>query len=120
MGAYSFLSRKVGEKVAEEMIQNGKIYTAAELYDMGIVNKLADDRRSKEELLNYIKSETSAQRVQDAICKVRQCVNPIQLDELRHITDIWVDLTLRLSPSDINKMERFVKAQRRRFERVRS
>ena len=43
MGSMSFLSRKIGFGRAERMILSGKIYTAEELYDMGVVDVLAED-----------------------------------------------------------------------------
>jgi DSF synthase len=49
------------------------------------------------------------------MCRIRQRVSPIPLDELRDITDLWVETTLRLSSSDITKMQRFVSAQQRRL-----
>ena len=118
MGAYSFLSRRVGPKLAEEMMQNGKIYTAAEMYEMGIINQLADDGCGKEAAINYIKADLPTYAMRNSMCRIRQCVNPIQLDELRDITDLWVEMTLRLSPSDISKMQRFLTAQQRRLEKV--
>ena len=118
MGAYSFLARRVGPKLTEEMMQNGKIYTAAEMHEMGIVNQLADDGHGKEAALNYIKADLPTYALRNAICRVRECVNSVQLDELRDITDLWVELTLRLSSSDISKMQRFVSAQQRRLDKV--
>jgi len=118
MGAYSFLARRVGPKLTEEMMQNGKIYTAAEMHEMGIVNQLADDGHGKEAALNYIKADLPTYTLRNAICRVRECVNSVQLDELRDITDLWVELTLRLSSSDIGKMQRFVSAQQRRLDKV--
>lgn len=117
MGAYSFLSRRVGPRLAEEMVQNGNIYTATEMYEMGIVDQLADDRCGKETVMNYINAPRPTYTMRNALCRIRQCVNPVRLDELRQITDLWVDMTLRLSPADINKMERFISAQRRRLEK---
>ena len=38
MGAYSFLSRKVGRRTTDELITSGAIYTARQLYDMGVVD----------------------------------------------------------------------------------
>ena len=118
MGAYSFLARRVGPKLAEELMQNGKIYTAAEMHEMGIVNQLADDGCGKEAILNYIKADMPTYAMRNAMCRVRECVNPVQLEELRAITDLWVETTLRLSPSDIGKMQRFVSAQQRRLDKV--
>lgn len=118
MGAYSFLSRRIGPKLAEEMIQNGKIYSAAEMHEIGIVNHLADDGCGKEAAVNYIKADAPTYATRHAMCRIRQRVNPIQLDELRDITDLWVETILRLSPSDMNKMQRFVSAQQRRLAKA--
>lgn len=118
MGAYSFLARRVGPKLAGEMMQNGKIYTAAEMYEIGVVNQLADDGCGKEAVLNYIKADLPTYAVRNAMCRARECVNPLPLDELRNITDFWVETTLQLSPSDIGKMQRFVSAQQRRLDKV--
>src|SRR5262249_17404712 len=43
MGAYSLLARRLGMKRAEDMIFSGRIYTAAELHEMGVVDVLVDD-----------------------------------------------------------------------------
>jgi DSF synthase len=115
MGAYSLLARRAGPALAEKMMQNGKIYTAAELYEMGIVHQLADDSRGKEVLLNSIKAGSPSYVQRKAICRIRQYVNPIELNELRKITDLWVDMALQLSPSDLKKMQRFAAAQQRRY-----
>ena len=43
MGAYSFLSRKIGRRAAEEMIVSGTIYGARQLFDLGVVDVLTPD-----------------------------------------------------------------------------
>jgi DSF synthase len=42
MGAYSLLSRRVGTSVAERIILSGKLFTAEELFDMGVIDILAE------------------------------------------------------------------------------
>jgi DSF synthase len=116
MGAYSFLARRVGPRLAEEMMQNGKIYSAEEMHEMGIVNQLADDGCGKQAVADFVKADLPTYAMRDAMCRIRQCIDPVKLDELRDITDMWVETTLRLSPSDISKMQRFVSAQRRRLD----
>src|SRR4030095_4777624 len=44
MGAYSFLSRKVGRRITEELVTSGKMYSARELYDMGVVDVITATR----------------------------------------------------------------------------
>jgi len=115
MGAYSLLARRAGPALAEKMMQDAKIYTATEMYEVGLVNQLADDFRGKEVLLDYIKASSPSHAQRKAICRIRQCVNPIELNELRKITDLWVDMALQLSSSDLKKMQRFAAAQQRRW-----
>ena len=55
MGALSFLSRKIGMVLAEKMVRSGKIYTGEELYQMGVVDVLAEDGQGEYALNNWIK-----------------------------------------------------------------
>lgn len=50
MGAYSFLSRRLSPSRADEFITSGKTYSAAELYDMGIVDLLVEDGEEKSQI----------------------------------------------------------------------
>ena len=116
MGAYSFLARRAGPALAEEMMQNARIYTAAEMYEAGIVNELAESGSGKKALLDYITACTPSYVQRKAMCKICQSVNPVQLNELCKITDLWVEMTFQLSLSEIKKMQRFAAAQQRRLE----
>jgi DSF synthase len=46
---------------------------------------------------------------------VRRRVNPLTLEELRDITDIWVDSVMRLEPINLRKMEMLALSQDRLF-----
>ena len=54
MGAYSLLSAKIGPALAERMILSGKLYLAEELYDMGVIDILAEKGDGELALYNYI------------------------------------------------------------------
>jgi len=43
MGAYTLLARRLDPARAEKLILSGKIYSAEELFDMGVVDVLAND-----------------------------------------------------------------------------
>ena len=43
MGAYSFLARRLDPARVERMILNGRIYSAEELYDMGLIDLVSED-----------------------------------------------------------------------------
>jgi DSF synthase len=114
MGAYSFLSRRLDGARAEKMILSGRIYTAAELHDMGIVDVLAEDGQGEAAVRDYIQRTDRKHNALQAVYKTRQRVTPLTLSELRDVADIWVAAALRLTSADLRKMERLVGAQDRR------
>jgi len=111
MGALSFLSRKVGMSVAEKMVRSGKIYTGEELYQMGVVDVLAEDGQGEYALTNWIKKNHRSLNSFQAINRAKQRVNPLTIDELNDITEIWVDAALRLDERNLKVMDRLVRAQ---------
>ena len=42
-------------------------------------------------------------------------MNPLRYEELSAIIDVWVDAALRLTDTDLRKMERITTAQNRRW-----
>lgn len=111
MGALSFLSRKIGMAAAEKMVRSGKIYTGEELYQMGVVDVLAEDGQGEYALNNWIKKNHRSLNSFQAINRAKQRVNPLTLVELYDIVDIWVDAALRLDERNLKVMERLVRAQ---------
>lgn len=111
MGALSHLARKVGMPLAEKMVKSGKIYTGEELYQMGIVDVLAEDGMGEYTLNNWIKKNHHSLNAFQAINKAKQRVNPLTLEELYDIVDIWADAALRLTDRNLKVMERLVRAQ---------
>ena len=114
MGAYSFLSRRLGAAQAEKMILSGRIYTAEELHEMGVVQILATAGMGEQTVRDFIDRSGRRHNSQSSVFKVGRRVNPLSYDELRDVTEIWVDAALRLSESDLRKMERLTAAQNRR------
>jgi DSF synthase len=111
MGALSFLSRKIGMQAAEKMVSSGKIYTGEELYQMGVVDVLAEDGQGEYALNNWIKKNHRSLNSFQAITRAKQRVNPLTLAELYDIVEIWVDAALRLDERNLKVMERLVRAQ---------
>lgn len=111
MGALSFLSRKVGMLVAEQMVRSGKIYTGEELYEMGVVDVLAEDGEGENALTHWIKKDYRSLNSSQAINKAKQSVSPLTYQELYQVTEIWVDAALRLDERNLKVMERLIRAQ---------
>lgn len=114
MGAYSFLSRKIGPTKTREMITSGKFYSAEELYSMGIIDILADKGQGDMAVYNYINQEQRSKNTYDALKQVSQMNNPVTYKELKDIVDIWVESAMRLKTRDLKMMKRIVGKQNKK------
>lgn len=116
MGAYSFLSRKLGAARAEEMILAGRSYGAEEMHAMGLVHVVAEPGRGEEAVRAYIERHARRQSAHCGIYRAGRAVNPLPFDELIRVADAWVEATMKLGEADLRMMERLVARQdRRRF-----
>jgi len=118
MGAYSLLSRRVSPKLAEQMMLNGVMYTSDQLHQMGIVDVLVPKGEGARAVHEVIRQNRRIATARLALHRVRDAVNPVSLDELARITEIWVDTALQLTDKQLRVMERLVRAQLRRPEAV--
>lgn len=119
MGAYSFLVRRLDAITTERLMLSGKIYSAGELHEMGVVDRVVPDGLGVEGLYDYIAETERSFASRNAVLESRRIVNPVTREELVDITDRWVDAALTLAPHDLRKMERLAAAQDRRRSRAR-
>ncbi len=111
MGAYSFLSRKIGGIKAEKMILSGKLFSAEELFEMGVVDILAEKGDGELAVYDYIKSFNRQSNSYRAMRKVKDVCNPVTYKELLDIVHIWVDAAFNLTPRDLKMMHRLINRQ---------
>ncbi len=114
MGAYSLIERRIGAAQAERMILSGRIYGADELYELGLVDVLADDGKGDDAVYEYIDQFGRRHTAHRAVYRVRRRVNPVPYEELLDVTHVWVEAALSLEESDLRRMERLAAAQDRR------
>ena len=113
MGAYSFLSRKVGRRTTEELITSGAIYTARQLYDMGVVDVITPTGTGEAAVESYVRKHQRAGNGRRGIESIAKEMNPLSHEELVRIVELWADAALRLSERDLRMMDRLVRAQQR-------
>jgi DSF synthase len=113
MGAFSFLSRKIGRRASEEMITSGAIYGARQLYDMGVVDVLAPDGTGEAAIYSYIRKHAKAANGRRGFERARTEIAPITRSELMQVVEIWADAALRVQDRDLRMMERLARAQQR-------
>lgn len=113
MGAYNFLSRRIGMARTERMILSGKTFRTEELLEDGVLDIVAEDGKGENALYDYIAKHSRKKQVYESLFKVRRSVFPVRHEEMMEISELWVDTALQIGPRDIRLMERLIKAQGR-------
>ena len=116
MGAYSFLSRKIAPSLAERMILSGELYDSEQLHEMGVVDVLAEPGEGEARMHAYMRDADKHQHVHGLMQHIRENHNGVPFEELRDITELWVDSALRLGERELRTMQRLVRAQDQRIE----
>jgi DSF synthase len=111
MGAYSLVARRVGGAFAEEMILSGRCYTAEEMKEVGLVHVLAEPGQGVAAAREYMQRNKRRHNGNRAVFQAGGQVNPVTLEELDRIVQIWADTCLQLSDRDLKVMQRLVSAQ---------
>lgn len=111
MGAYSFLDRKVGQKLAEQLITSGRLYSAEEMHAMGVVDMVVADGEGEAGVSSFISSRQRTQVGHFGLAAARRRVHGIDFAELMDVVEIWVDCALRLNLRDLKLMHRLVSRQ---------
>jgi DSF synthase len=111
MGAYNFLCRRVAPSIARKIITSGQVYSSEELYDMGIVDFLADRNKGVEVVNAFIKKHRRNRNGYCAFDRATQELHPVSHESLINIVNIWVEAAMSLTSKDLKIMERLAKAQ---------
>jgi len=114
MGAYSFLLRKIGRRLTDEVICSGATYTAHQLKEMGVVDVVAADGTGEAAVSRFISAHSRSSNGRRGIEAAAREIQPLKHEELVKVVDIWADAALRLNDRDLKLMERLLRAQSRR------
>lgn len=113
MGAYSFLSRKVGRRTTEELLTSGAIYSARQLYEMGVVDVITPTGTGEAAVESYVRKHARAANGRRGIEAIAREMNPLKHEELVRVVELWADAALKLTDRDLKMMDRLVRAQQK-------
>lgn len=113
MGAYHLLSRRIPPAKAEQLILSGLTYTSDELYEMGLIDILADVGEGEHAVWNCINKTHGKSHGRNALRSVIQKVDKLDYKNFIEVVDIWVDAAFGLSESDKRTMEILLRSQKR-------
>lgn len=115
MGAYSFLTKKVGFNKANEIINSNKTYTAKEIFDLGIINKVCDDGMGIATMNSLIKSGAMEPYISNPFMNI---CNKVSKKELIDVVNVWIDKAFTLSEENLARMLKLANFQKRKVENV--
>ncbi|MEO6365671.1 MAG: crotonase/enoyl-CoA hydratase family protein [Luteimonas sp.] len=119
MGAYSFLCKRIAPHQAEKLMLEGNVYRSDELFKMGLVDVLVPRGQGVQAVDEVIRSNRRIPNARTAMHRVRSMTQPVTLEEMMSITEVWVDTALQLGQKSLRTMERLVRAQYRRHGELR-
>ncbi len=111
MGAYSFLDRRVGRRVTEEILSSGSIYGADDMLAFGVIDHVVNTGEGEAEVAALIARQAKFRNGLSGIAAARRRVNGVSLQELVDVVELWVDAACRLSRRDLRLMQRLVARQ---------
>jgi DSF synthase len=113
MGAHAILSRKLGTAMAERLILSNETYSAQYMHELGIVHHLAEPGEGIQAAKQFMAASHRRHGGLIRAKKAMQVANPLMLDELKRIVELWAEAALDLREQDLKIMNRLVAAQTR-------
>jgi len=95
------------------MMTNKKIYSAVELYDLGLVDEICCRGEGELAVGRFIANHSSRQKARLKVQQSRYRHTPLDRAEGRRIVEDWVDTAMQLSPEELRAMEMLILMQQR-------
>ena len=108
-GAFTFLRQRLPVRKAEEIIYSGKTYTAEELLETGVVDKVCANGEGDAATTQFIRKRHQQHQGIHAMREMVQKFAPIDREELYSIVDHWVDSVMRLNEKQLRMIEALAK-----------
>ncbi len=117
MGAYSFLTKKVGFNKATEIINSNKTYSARDIFDLGIINEVCEDGFGIEKMSTLIKSGELEKYVSNPFMNI---CNRVSKQELIDVVNVWIEKAFTLTDDNLNRMLKLASFQKRKVEQTKN
>lgn len=111
--AYQYLLRRIEPIKAQKLIKSARTYTADELYQMGIIDKVVPDGTGRDAVLEHISQYKKYKNSYDSLKTIFKSGNELTYDDMLRLGENWVETVLRLSDRDLEILERLAGSQER-------
>ena len=112
-GAMGLLSTRIGARQAERMMTNKRIYTALELYDMGLVDEICATGEGELAVERFIANHSSRLKARLKVQQSRCRHTALDHAEGVRIVEDWVETAMCLSAEELRTMDMLIMMQQR-------
>jgi Enoyl-CoA hydratase/carnithine racemase len=100
MGAYSFLTKKVGFNKANKIIHSNKTFTAKEIFDLGIINEVCEEALGIATIATHTRNGELGNYIKNPFLNI---CGRVTKEELIAVVDVWLDKAFTLTDEDSKK-----------------
>lgn len=112
-GAMGLLSARIGARRAEQMMTNKKIYSAAELYNMGLVDELCATGEGELAVERFVANHSSRLKARLKVQQSRCRHAALDHAEGMRVVEDWVETAMCLTSEELRTMDMLIMMQER-------
>jgi DSF synthase len=116
--AVAILSRRMGQRAAEQMLLSGEEMSARQFMEAGGLEAVVPTGTGEAWIRKYARDSLPIHAAKTALFSAFNRRAGDLREELEHLGQIWTDCMLRLNPSAISKLQRIAQTQDRMLARV--
>ncbi len=120
MGALALLLRKIAPGQARRMLTEQNIFTAKEMYELGVIDQLVSPGDARQAAQRYMLEQIPHQNGLFGVQKAMDLALPIDKSEFEAVVDEWVETAFKLQPTNCRLMSYLARAQLRRSRKTSS
>jgi DSF synthase len=111
MGGLSFLHRRVGKRIADDMVRTGRQYSALELKELGVIDEVVEMGEGPSAVRRMMRNRDLHQAAHVAMNRADRIIAPVNLQELNDVVKLWVDCAMQMSTRNLEWMQRLFQRQ---------
>ncbi|MFT4197410.1 MAG: crotonase/enoyl-CoA hydratase family protein [Pseudoxanthomonas sp.] len=110
-GAMGLLCQRTSVRMAERIMTNKRVYTAAELFEMGIVDQVCPTGFGELAVERHIAEHARRRKARLKVQASRERECPLDYDRGVRIVEDWVETARQLSAEELRSMEMLIMMQ---------
>ncbi|HET9032759.1 MAG TPA: crotonase/enoyl-CoA hydratase family protein [Dokdonella sp.] len=113
-GGMSLLAQRIGARAAERMLGDGRIYSAAALKKLGVIDEVCPKGQGEQFVEKLISTHARQRMARLMLQRSRHRIASLDRTELHAIVDEWTETAMNLSTQQLRVMEALFMMQRGR------